>query len=64
MEARNRPSGEKAYASIRSGACGRRLRTANVAASAGHYVTLSLTSHDDDDASDINYTLFDDVTLQ
>jgi subtilisin family serine protease len=38
--------------------------TANVAAMAGHSVTLTLSSHDDNYPGDATYTLYDDVTLQ
>ena len=38
--------------------------SANLAAQAGHSVTLSLTSHDDNYASDPTYTLWDDVVFQ
>jgi hypothetical protein len=37
--------------------------TANVAAQAGHSVTLTLTSHDDNYRNDATHTLFDDVTV-
>ncbi|HEY6139916.1 MAG TPA: protease pro-enzyme activation domain-containing protein [Thermoanaerobaculia bacterium] len=36
---------------------------ANVASSAGHSVTLTLTSHDDNYAGDASYTYFDDVVV-
>ena len=36
---------------------------ANVAANAGHSVTLTLTSHDDNYAGDASFTYFDDVTV-
>jgi hypothetical protein len=36
----------------------------NAALTAGHSVTLTLTSHDDDYAGDPTYTLYDDVALQ
>jgi hypothetical protein len=35
----------------------------NVASSAGHSVTLTLTNHDDDYAGDPTFTYFDDVTV-
>jgi hypothetical protein len=38
--------------------------TANLAAQAGHGVTLTLTSHDDNYARDPTWTLFDDVAVQ
>ena len=37
--------------------------TYNVSSRAGHSVTLTLTSHDDNYAGDATYTLFDDVTV-
>jgi hypothetical protein len=36
---------------------------ANVASNAGHSVTLTLTSHDDNYAGDATFTYFDDVTV-
>jgi hypothetical protein len=38
--------------------------SANVASSAGHSVTLTLTSHDDNYAGDATYTYFDNVTVK
>jgi hypothetical protein len=38
--------------------------SANLAAQAGHGVTLALTSHDDNYARDPTWTLFDDVAVQ
>lgn len=37
--------------------------TANLSAMVGHTVTVTLTNHDDNNASDPAYTLFDDVAL-
>jgi len=37
--------------------------SANVASSAGHSVTLTLTNHDDNYAGDATYTYFDDVAV-